>query len=88
MSNSVTVEVKQEHILKGRRRAKCGCPIALALRDMGFEHPSVSPLQIVYHIGLNTVMCKVPDIVNQFILAFDVGECVEPFSFGLERLND
>ena len=81
------IEVKQEHIDKGLRRSKCGCPIALAMSDAGFEYPSVNPLRIVYHNGLNTVGCEVPESAKQFILAFDVGECVKPFSFALEEID-
>ena len=81
------IEVKQEHIDKGYRRSKCWCPVALALRDAGLEQPSVNPLRIIYSRGLHTVGCEVPESAKQFILAFDVGECVKPFSFALEEID-
>jgi hypothetical protein len=75
-----TIEVKEHHILKGRRRCALFCPVALALRDIGMSEPVVATKELTYRDKL----IPLPQNVKDFIYKFDRREDVAPFTFELE----
>lgn len=87
--NEITVNVTQENINNGTKQNGEYCPIALALKDMGYRSPSVGYDDISFLYGENSCedwQCSyTPRVVDHFIEAFDSGLEVEPFSFTIER---
>lgn len=77
----IRVEVTEADIAAGLPDACFSCPIALALKRLGYERPSVDGVAIELDT-LTTVPS--PDVVNDFVIAFDKGDKVEPFAFELE----
>ena len=76
------VEVTQEHIDRGQRKAHCYCPVALALKDVGVKEPVVFG---GYFRALgDTEDTKLPPKVDDFVLAYDLGLKVTPFTFDLD----
>ena len=75
-----TIEVKQEHINKGIRYQCYECPVALALRDSGFNYVHVS----YFSVRVNEEYVPLPKVVQSKIIGFDAGEPVSPFAFQIE----
>jgi len=77
----VTVEVTQDDIDAGRKGYGRKCPVALAIaRQAGWEYVYVSPLNL--WDGVNKTR-PIPQAVRAFVLAYDAGQPVAPFSFTL-----
>lgn len=84
------IKVKQKHINKGLRyknmsyfdrnmaMTEC-CPVALAMKDNGYDKPYVSDNRI-YQNG--KLICS-NDLVRQFTRLFDARKEVKPFEFEL-----
>jgi hypothetical protein len=82
---TVTVNVTQEDIDRGRR-GSCGrCPVARAIRrDARLTNILVDPFYVV--VGLATpafFTVHLPRIARRFIEAFDAGRPVRPIAFPL-----
>ena len=74
------IAVTQEHIDRGERKVCNGCPVALALRNDGYDS-RVEYTSMQFRIEGTKYGCETPRSVQKFILAFDKGRAVAPFSF-------
>jgi hypothetical protein len=82
---SFTVHVKGKHIKQGKPGQGDYCPIALALKDMGYSDVNV---QGAGAIEVDGVDLEVPDNIDKFIGKFDDHESVKPFSFVAKPVLD
>lgn len=81
----MTIEVTEQHIKKGNAGSCGSCPIALALKDAGFKHPVVDHSSFCYiMVGGGIKKLSLPYNAIDFIVRFDSGKKVHPFSFELE----
>jgi len=81
------VQVTQDHIQRGKRGSTSGCPIALALCDMGHEcvHTTYTYSSMQKSsIDVNRRYYKMPRIASEFVCAFDRGDPVQPMKFILD----
>jgi hypothetical protein len=78
----VKVSVTKQHIKDGERGDNCGCPVALALKDLDFKDVLVSPDLI--SLTDDGDWYPVSKKVYVFIRDFDEGLKVKPFSFTLD----
>lgn len=78
----IKITVLQEDIEWGVPRSACACPVARALgRALGFGKVTVGILNWE-HTNFNVFRSgRIPDEVRNFILQFDAGVSVEPFTF-------
>lgn len=79
--HKITINVTQEDIDKGQRRSPETCPIALAASRI------LSSKVQVGIIGMYTkqrAITNIPLLAKQFIIKFDDGEKVGPFSFEID----
>lgn len=77
----VKVEVKAKHIKAGLPENFRFCPIALAVKDKGFQRPYVTVEVSAYDKEDNPVVASLPLKALNFIDKFDEGKKVKPFSF-------
>ena len=77
MSKRIKVQVKQKHITKGIAGDGDSCPIAYALKDMGYKGLHVEGDQIIGSADYAPLPLK----AQRFIRKFDDGEKVKPFNF-------
>lgn len=88
------INVTQEHIDKGRaavllHRAPCYvCPIAQALADAGFHQVSVGREEAYWWENGSETVFYIPEVVSEWITAFDNGLYVEPFTLDLGEVVD
>lgn len=85
------IKVTQEHISRGVRGRCHSCPIALAVREHGYQTPFVG-VRNIYPYGVD--MCgnfnlpfkiaHMPQTAVDFARNFDYGRQVEPFEFEVE----
>jgi hypothetical protein len=81
------VKVTADHIAKGERANGAACPIALALRDLGYTNPQVRHRS--FYVGYPYLdHYKMSDDVACFISRFDMGRPVEPFEFEAELVTE
>ena len=76
------IEVTQDHIDRGRKQCRTGCPVALALEAEGIC-AAVGPAYISVYTGDENPVdyyCT-PQKVTDFVHAFDDDKLVGPFSF-------
>lgn len=78
----MTINVTQEHIKQGCRVNCAKCPVALALKERTGDLWLVGGSYIRRN-GHNDLI-ELPAVVTQWILDFDDGIEVQPFSFELE----
>ena len=76
-----TIDVTQEDIDQGERDKCRRCPIALAMKRV-FPGKVSLVYGTVAWVDLDRY-ADLPDEAQQFIMYFDEGEPVEPFSFSL-----
>ena len=75
------ISVTQQHIDSGVRGSCTSDPIALALKDLGYERPWIG----VHYIRLDKVDVHMPSEVYEFLKRFDNGlPPLDPFEFSLE----
>ena len=74
------ISVTQQHIDAGLRGSCTGDPIALALKDAGFDFVWVAPDRIEATVRTYSI----PEDVLEFMKAFDNEHYVQPFTFELE----
>jgi hypothetical protein len=80
------VAVRQDDIDYGVRGMPGSCPVARALRRyVAPLRPSVLGFQVALydHYNVQIATLALPDAVRHFVSAFDRGDPVQPFSFGL-----
>ena len=75
------VKVTQKHIDNGERYAVDSCPIALALKDAGYNTDGVGWFSYIVFSQANYAEYKLPASVLRFRQAFDSGNPVRPFNF-------
>jgi hypothetical protein len=82
----VKVNVTQKHIDIGVPKDCKYCPIAFALRDLGFKHFDVGVISInIFESAYGDVKrINLPKNVGSFIQDFDAGREVKPFEFELD----
>ncbi len=78
------ITVTADHIAKGERGCICKCPIALAMKSLGYKNPWVECNKIYWDVGWNSYKKEMPPSAKEFIKAFDIGLPVEPFEFEFE----
>lgn len=82
--NTIEVEVTQKDIDIGKHGSQEYCPVALAIRR-AFQSEVV---QISGHAGwIDDVPIQLSDNVRSFVVAFDAGRYVSPFTFTLWRIE-
>lgn len=84
------IQVTEEDIMKGRPRAYCECPIALALirvfgqsRVCGVTGQTID----IAECGWADDEIPLPSECAKFVNRFDTGELVGPFEFELETFT-
>jgi hypothetical protein len=79
------IKVTEDHIRRGKRRTMRCCPIALAIRDLE-PNRNVDVLPQYAYIGYGdaTRVCDLPQLAQDFIIAFDAGNEVTPIEFDTE----
>jgi hypothetical protein len=79
------IRVSRECIKDGQKDDMCYCPIGLAIRRRhGFTDVRVDRQAIYFVRGEQEYVRVLPHDAQQFILRFDAGHRVEPFTFDLE----
>lgn len=71
------IKVSRVHIKKGKKGSTKSCPIARAIRSLGYKNIAVSSCDI----QINDHVYDIPDKVSDFIEQFDDGKEVKPFEF-------
>lgn len=79
----ITVRVTALDIKYGQRGKAFRCPIALALKDMGYNNPAVGTDVIIPDIDT----FGLPKNAQDFIKNFDKGLPVKPFTFTATKNN-
>lgn len=79
LESNMTINVTQTHIDTGKKFICNNCPIALALQDVGLTGIAVSD-SFIYH---SEGWFRTPREVKKFIIDFDSGRVVKPFTFTL-----
>ena len=77
------VQVTNKHITKGKPGRIHSCPIALAIREQCAKGKAVSVTGCEVSIG--NKIYELPTRANEFIMMFDTGEKVKPFTFNLRE---
>ena len=77
------VQVTQRHIQRGQPSNPERCPVALALREMGYSRVSAGDT-IYLSKGDQTFRYYTPKIVEEWMDTFDQNMLVEPFAFILD----
>lgn len=83
-----TIKVTQEDIDRGVRRHDAHCPIANAIRGMGYYGVSVAGIMACFYADdgcEHDIM--LPRKAQQFANAFDDGDDVKPFEFECEDVD-
>lgn len=77
------LKVTQKNIHSGNKSSR-ECPVALALKDLGFDRVRVGVYSIsVYDQETGETIIDTPDDIHQFIIDFDSGRLVHPCEFYL-----
>ena len=77
-------QVTDTHIKTGIRGKGKLCPISLAMKDSGIENPTTNGVWIWYKTPNGPVQKHLaPFEVQDFVVDFDMGYEVKPFSFTL-----
>ena len=83
---AVTVTVTEGHITEGVRGSCSHCPVALALDDAfpdATAYANGATFDLWFHAG-DAMRFDLPAEAESFILAFDDGDPVEPFTFTVD----
>lgn len=75
------IQVTEKHIKRGKRKCAWRCPVALALQDV-LDGPFLVGKDCIY-AGRNPYAC--PKSVSRFVMRFDSGKLVKPFTFVLKE---
>lgn len=82
------IKITENHIKKGKPANTYCCPIALALKENGYEDPTVGASKAYAVKDGNMISLKLSDSAIRFIKKFDKNEKVEPFEFEFEEGED
>ena len=83
MSKKIQVRVVQKHIDEGKKDDPFCCPIALALREMGYRDVAVGPDTI----DIGDEQYDTPAVARAFIECFDEWGTGLPIQFELEEIE-
>jgi hypothetical protein len=79
------IKVTQKHIDAGIPKNACFCPIAAAVRELGFNEIALDDsVAVIKKKEGHWDTVSVPSSVKKFIAKFDSGKFVEPFEFELD----
>ena len=82
---TIIVNVTLRNIEQGLPNQSQHCPVALALRDLGYCFVEVRMGEIsIWRPHEHPIKCSNPKVSIDFISKFDRDIEVEPFSFGLQ----
>lgn len=89
MNTTREINVTLDMIKHGKPARTCNCPISLAVAEKVKPNLKVSILSedcAIYEDGWKheVALVKLPIKVGNFVLRFDTGMAVEPFTFTLE----
>ena len=84
------VEVEQRHIDNGSPYIASKCPIALALKEQGYETVSVGAYRVMLRDATDVLnrWYDLPEEAKKFIMDFDAGEKVEAIKFNITKTKD
>jgi len=81
------VQVTAEHVKRGIRGSYSGCPIALAVRDLGYEYVSARWSVCRVSKALPKIIeYDMPREARVFVEHFDSGKPVQPIQFIMEEM--
>lgn len=82
---TIRVDVRQDHITKGKLQNGSRCPLALALQE-ALQDPR---MQVFCHMATRDRLTRyrLPKKACDFYHSFDRGDRVSPFSFDLDLTN-
>jgi hypothetical protein len=80
----IPVSVSAWHIVRGRNNSNFVHPVALALKDCGFDWVSIARVDAVAETADVIAFIKFPEKVSRFIARTWNGEKVKPFNFSAE----
>jgi hypothetical protein len=76
------IKSTKKHINRGIPASNSSCPIALAFKDVGFNHAYVDADNIELSTARGShLSIKTPALVKKFIERFDDGKVVKPTVF-------
>ncbi len=88
---TIVVDVTAENIAKGVKDDCSRCPVALAIRralslnvNETSDYVTVNEDEIEIRRDGRNLSIETPEVAEEFILNFDYGDPVEPFTFPLE----
>lgn len=82
------IHLRQDHIDKGQRSECTRCPGALALIEQvpDVESVDVDDIRVIFRTVMGaTVKVETPEELHDFIIDFDDGKPVKPFSFKIKN---
>lgn len=77
------IVVTQNDIERGTRYRACACPVALAIKRRTSRECEVAGRYMIFRSDINTKY-DLPTPVRKFVVDFDTGKPVKPFSFELD----
>ena len=80
-----TLEVTQKFIDNGKCRDGGGCPVALCIQKAGYLYGEVAATHI--SLNLTDYALRNDEALQNWILDFDNGKDVKPFSLELDTRN-
>lgn len=90
----IKIEVTQEDIDRGKQGSRCWCPIARAIKRTLYWMPGDTMIPdgrvevSIAQVAIEDGRADLPFEASNFIVAFDRGEPVKPFSFELVESSD
>lgn len=83
MSEKIKIDVTEYDIHVGTKNSYFSCPIAIALARATKTRIAVTTDKVYQFVPLQTakIVAELPSVARKFVLAFDRGRPVEPFSF-------
>jgi hypothetical protein len=82
-----TVEVTEKHIKKGTAKNTESCAVALAVRGLKLRAVEVDNTSVFFSKGGKRYEAILPKRAVNFVLKFDTGQKVKPFSFTLKPVG-
>ena len=79
------IKVTKKHIKEGKCGSYRNCPIALALKSKGFTRVYVDGGDVRAHNSAGFIDANLPIRAMKFIVKFDSGRPVKPFSFRIQN---
>ena len=80
------VQVTSEHIKNGKKSTLISCPIALAVKQLGYKEVFVTPfgMACIDPSTDSTLRVELPEVARKFIRSFDADQDVTPIEFYLQ----